>query len=425
MSKLTREQLSSVAGLSSYEASTKLGVPASTIRDARRHPKFADLEKGVESSTHPAEEKFREDKKADNTGTVSVTVLEDLEPEDILRKFGRDPEKVKITGILSESHWGSDEKGWQHSYKFATEYITDEAYDLTIKDLPLLYSQVAVQPRDELPHSLSTVRGNVIIWADPQVGKVDSRGGTPELIARVHSKRAKLEAWLQAHPAETALFASVGDEVESFENVPSQQFMNDLSFPDQLDLELTFELDFIRTLAQSHAHLTVTGVTSNHCQWRKGKDVLGKPSDDYGLYLKRQLEKALRLNTFYDHVEFEYPEPWDETVAVNIAGTKLAFAHGHQVNNPNQIVDWWKKQAFGGQASADADVLVTGHFHHFRMEEVTANPKTNKSRVWIQAPTLDNGSSWVRNKWGNDSTPGLIVFQVTPEGIDLSSLTLL
>ena len=53
------------------------------------------------------------------------------------------------------------------------------------------------------------------------------------------------------------------------------------------------------------------------------------------------------------------------------------------------------------------------------------NPSTGKSKWWLQAPTTDNGSSWFRNVGGGDSDAGLLVFDITPDGFDLSSLTVL
>lgn len=445
MSMLTQEQLDEVGGLPSREAARRLGVAKSTINDARKlarenggrlpRRKTAPVPMPEWDADGP-KENFREDWKGED-GTVDATVAaEYMSFDDIMKKFNRDPEKYRLVGTLSESHWGNEKDGWKSSYKFKTERITDDELDL-VADLPLLYSQVldsrlragatrgghsSERDGDRIPHS---PRATVVVWADPQTGKRDSRGGTPELITRMAQSWDKLQLWIEEHPADEAAFLSVGDEVESFENVPTQGFTNDLSFPDQLDLELTFELNYVRLLSETHGQVTVAGTSSNHCAWRKGKDNLGRPGDDYGLYLKKTLERALRLNDDFSHVEFVYPDVWDETNAVTVAGTKIAMAHGHQVNQPNQIADWWKKQAFGRQASADADILLTGHFHHFRMEEVDGGGPDNKPRVWIQAPTMDNGSSWVRNKWGNDSTPGILVFQVTEAGLDMQTLTML
>lgn len=429
MTKVTQEMLDRTAGYSVREGAKVLGIPKSTYGDARAAARENGGKLPYEKSepvVAPADDKesFNETRTEDNKGTITVSVLGELSQEDILRKFGRDPEKVRITGTLSEGHWGSDASGWRHTYKFSTEYITADD-ELTIKDLPLLYSQVMNDWTPE-PVPFATGKSLVVVWADIQVGKTGSRGGTPELIKRVADKRAKLQKYMDENPSTNAYFLSVGDEVESFENVAQQAFTNDLSFPDQLDLELTFELELITDLAARHETVTVGGCSSNHCRWRAGKNVLGKPADDYGLYIKRQLEKALRLNSSYDHVNFEYPEEWDETMAVDVEGTVVGIAHGHQVNNPNSIEDWWRKQVFGNQATAKADVLVTGHFHTFRAQPIGRSERTGKNRWWLQAPTLDNGSDWFRNFQGNDSDDGMLVFQIDNEkGFDIKSLDIL
>ena len=39
-------------------------------------------------------------------------------------------------------------------------------------------------------------------------------------------------------------------------------------------------------------------------------------------------------------------------------------------------------------------------------------------RLWVQAPTLDNGSDWYAMRSGEVSQPGLMVFSVTADGWD-------
>jgi hypothetical protein len=41
--------------------------------------------------------------------------------------------------------------------------------------------------------------------------------------------------------------------------------------------------------------------------------------------------------------------------------------------------------------------------------------KDGRSRWWIQMPTLDNGSDWYRQRQGDDSDPGLLVYLLYPD----------
>jgi hypothetical protein len=120
----------------------------------------------------------------------------------------------------------------------------------------------------------------------------------------------------------------------------------------------------------------------------------------------------------YAHLTVLGPQRHDETLSLDVCGTIIGLAHGHQVSQPNRIPDWWSRQTHGGQPIADADILVTGHFHHLRVEPVGRNPHSGRSRWWMQAPTMDNGSDWYRLRKGYDSDPGLLVFTVTRDGWD-------
>ena len=53
------------------------------------------------------------------------------------------------------------------------------------------------------------------------------------------------------------------------------------------------------------------------------------------------------------------------------------------------------------------------------------NPFSGRERMWLGAPTVDNGSDWYRGLRGRDSLPGTLVFDVTEDGFDLGSLTII
>jgi predicted phosphodiesterase len=123
-------------------------------------------------------------------------------------------------------------------------------------------------------------------------------------------------------------------------------------------------------------------------------------------------------------VNWVTPAEYDESVSVDFYGTRIGLVHGNQFA-PGQAVAWWQKQSFGAQAVTSADVLVHGHYHSFSASVAGRNPVSGKQRYCLGAPTLDNGSDWFRQTQGRDSDPGLMVFDITDNGFDLSSLTIL
>src|SRR5690606_10652646 len=177
-------------------------------------------------------------------------------------------------------------------------------------------------------------RALVVAWADLQVGKVGSRGGAEQLVARVMEKLAALEQRARQLKSDSCYLIDVGDCVESFENTPEQQWTNDLSFPEQLRVGRRLFTEAALRLAKLHPAMVVAAVPSNHGRWRRGKGNLGRPGDDYGIEILTSVADAFALNPdALGHVRFVVPEVWDETIALDVHGTILAAAHGHQVTN--------------------------------------------------------------------------------------------
>jgi hypothetical protein len=121
---------------------------------------------------------------------------------------------------------------------------------------------------------------------------------------------------------------------------------------------------------------------------------------------------------------WHYPAPYDESVILDVRGTLVGVVHGNQFA-PKGAPLWWAKQLHGGQPIGASDVLITGHYHVFSADSTGRNPYTGRSKQWLQCPTLDNGSDWYRNKAGDDSDPGLLVFAIDEQGYNSRSQTVL
>lgn len=345
---------------------------------------------------------------------TSAPLVSDPNFEQLLRDHGHNPDEVEIVGAVRTSRWQGYDGEWLTSFRFRFQR------KLAGIDLASLFAEVKktkVKPAPKLGGEAL-----IVVWADPQTGKVDSRGNTVNLIARVAEKRTKLEAYIKQHKTSKAFFLNAGDSIEGFENTDAQYFTNDLSLPDQLDLEATFEWSFLRLLRNHHEDVTSATVGSNHCRWRKGKGALGKPADDWGLFIQRQLKKQSDIAGL--GVKFLEPEEWSEALAVDVDGTIVGLVHGHQAS-PGKFNDFWAKQVHGGGALAHADIVVSGHYHSLLIQPSGRNPYTGRSKWHLQAPTLDNGSSWFKNFSGSDSDPGLLVFTVGEQGLNLQSLAVL
>jgi hypothetical protein len=322
---------------------------------------------------------------------------------EFLTEAGFDADLYEVVGTPRTSKWQRYDGEWLTSYRFHFRLKNS-----TGEDLKLLWSRA----KNFKPAELKTNKCTIVVgWSDTQTGKTGSRGNTTDLIARIQAKQAALEAFIKHHKPEAAVFLNVGDSIEGFENVASQGFTNDLSLMEQVDLEATFQWETLKLLAKLTGNVTAAAVGSNHCQWRRGKDKLGNPLDDWGIHIQRQLAKlAKETNT---PIKFFEPQPYDESLAIPVYDEVIGLAHGHQANRPDAIPNWWRGQSHGDQAVAEATILNTGHFHHLRVIET--GRKAGRSRWWIQMPTLDNGSDWYRQNYGDDSDPGLAVYLLYPD----------
>lgn len=332
---------------------------------------------------------------------------------DILREFGYDPEQVEV---ISTAQWRKE----QPDGTYLTSYYFKHRPKTAQLDLPALYAAANRKPKKPLTTTTSG-RVTVVALADVQAGKVGSRGGTPELIGRLTETREKLATHLRTRKPERTVLAEVGDLFEGFESGGNPMFTNDLSLAQQMDLAATEVYQFVE-LMHRHGPVDIVPVPSNHTSWRRGKQQLGRPGDDLGLFVHKQVEKVATAAGL--DATWKYPAMYDESVTLDIGGTVLGVVHGNQFN-AGRAAEWWAKQTHGGQPVGASDILLSGHYHHLCVTPTGRNPYTGRSKYWLQAPTLDNGSDWFRNIAGDDSDPGLLVFDVTDDGLDLQSLTVL
>jgi hypothetical protein len=362
------------------------------------------------------------------TGPIPVGVDIPEVTEKILRDIGYDPTTMHLGRTLRASHWqqrsavldadgkktGEFETAWLHAVK-----VEIETRGISV-DLPALYAEMSRKPPPRVHHPTAETTV-VVCWADVQTGKVDHLGGLKELLDRLEQKRVALEDYLSRAKFDHIVVADCGDIIEGFDNFPAQSRTNCLSLQDQIGVAST---EFWKTikLCTRYAAVDVLSIPSNHCAWRRaGKALAGKVTDDWGLAISKELER--RNEDASLPITFHRPPDWQETLQFDLRGTRLGMAHGHQVNNPDQIKTWWAKMTHAGVL--DCHILLTGHFHFASLRPVGKEHTSGRTRWHIQAPTLDNGSSWVRNKYGEDGDPALAVFQITPEGLDVSGFALL
>ena len=353
----------------------------------------------------------------DGTDGVAVTPGYHTEPanfDEFLIEAGFNPDEIEVIGDMRTSRWQRYDGEWLTSYRFHFRRKT------AIVNLPLLLAEAKrrVKPK---PVVSREKRALVVLWSDLQVGKVDHRGGLHEFVERVELMQSRLVEKVNAEKPDRIVFVDCGDTVEGFDNKASanQLQSNDLSIMEQVDLATTYAWQTLKMLAALVPDITYASVGSNHCQWRVRGEHVGKKTDDWGVFIGRQLA---RLSSEQElPIRFVEPQPRDESLCVDVFGDgfhRLGVVHGHQSANPNAVADWWRKQAFGRQPVSDASLLVHGHFHHLRVQEL-GSTLNGGSRFLVGAATMDNGSNWWRTSSGEDSQPGLVCL-LLEQGVDFT-----
>jgi hypothetical protein len=223
----------------------------------------------------------------EGTATTPGYLGEKTNFDDYLREAGFNPDEIEVTSdSIRTSRWQRYDGEWLTSYRFYFRRKT------AIVNLPLLLAEAKrrVKPK---PISLPGNRALVVLWSDLQVGKVDHRGGLAEFVDRVELMQSRLVALVKREKPERIVFVDCGDTVEGFDNKASanQLQSNDLSMMDQVDLATTYAWQTLKMLVALVPDITYASVGSNHCQWRVRGEQVGKKTDDWGIFIGRQLAR--------------------------------------------------------------------------------------------------------------------------------------
>jgi hypothetical protein len=300
---------------------------------------------------------------------------------------------------------------WRYRFKVVPQAVAFQRTAIT---------ELAKYVKTRRSRPAKTITGHahaeIVCLADLQIGKVDERGGTPELEARFYGAMAEVIARLKKSKPALIVLAELGDGCENFMNTSDQAYSNDRNLIAQLDLHATFLTYAATELAKLAPKLIIVGVPSNHMEaQRVGGKPVGGPENDYGLLTLSQLKRAFSLNPkAFGHVEFAWPGPFEVSIVLNVAGHNVMFTHGHYTRGAgaaDSVPKWLERQFAAEYDYHAARMVITGHYHHLRIQQIIGG------RWWLQCPALDNGSSWLKRINGQgDSDAGILVVRVDPAG---------
>lgn len=356
----------------------------------------------------------------------SMRPLETAEDWDhIFAQFNLDPQQFEVVGdTVRCSTWQQSKRTDNGDRDVINLYSYRALFRRRMEaiDLPALTAAVQrtrIRPVKPTP----STRVTHVVYGDPQWGKSGSRGELTAILERMEQKRDALDGYMRSRPAGRSFFWDAGDGVENIHSVAAQLGTNNLSLPKQVDAYAHDMWQYLTLMAKFGPIETVI-CPSNHAQWRRGKELLGLPTDDWGVHVHERIaDKASVVAGM--NLTAHFPDDWDEAVSVDIGPIKIGLIHGHQARSLDRVPEMWKSHTHGNGPLHDVDVLISGHWHVPKLTFTGRSPRTGKSKLHIGAATLDNGSDWWRNIDGSDADPGLIVFQTDENGFDLTSFAIL
>ena len=257
-----------------------------------------------------------------------------------------------------------------------------------------------------------------VVLGDWQIGKSDGDGlrGT---VTRIRQAIFDVEGRVRelrriGRPLGTLFVEWTGDSVEGCTGFYAMQtFGVELDRREQTKVTRRLLRDALMRWSRLFDSVVVLAVGGNHGEQRNSR---GKAFTTFGdnddLAIVEQVGEVLAGNPdAFGHVRIVIP-PDHLAVTAEAAGWIVGVTHGHVSRGSGtaeiKLRRWYEQAAGGKQPVGDADILVTGHYHHLRVADWGGC-------VWAQCPALDGGSEWWRMTSGESSAPGVLTFASYPE----------
>lgn len=333
----------------------------------------------------------------------------------VLRIWGLNPDEFDVVEPILFNVWGNPEESLNRQWKgkVVRKVVNDHR-----SDIDALMRDIGKHKPPKIKIE-ETAGWLTVLVADWQVGKRDG-DGLRGLVGRWQTAVGDVAVrWKQltkmGYKLKGITVLCLGDLVEGCDNhYAMQTFSVELDRRDQVKVARRLLRDALIEWSKFAPEILVAAVGGNHGENRRGGKAFTTFNDNDDVALVESVAEILSANPeAFGHIKFAIPRD-DLTLTLELEGKIIGLTHGHLAGTGNTVENklrtWMANQALGKQKMADADILVTGHYHHFRMADWGGV-------VWMQAPALDGGSDWWVQMSGQHSQAGVLTFVVTESGI--------
>lgn len=315
---------------------------------------------------------------------------------ELFSEFDLDPDKWEVVSVR-KSRWQNHAGEWLEAARVSVKPAHRTHHDTDYEKLIEEISKWEPTKREVHTGPLFAIYA----IGDTQYGK-DAGGGTEATVQRVlkaidESVARHTELLKLGRKIGTVVLPQLGDCIEGSSSQGGRIISrSDLGVTQQVRIGRRLLMAWVKAFAPLCEELIIPVVPGNHDEPHRLQ--MTDPIDSWQVEVAAAVQDACAENPALSHVIFRYPASDHATLAIDLGGTILGLAHGHQSKDMGK---WLHGQATGRTPVGHADVLMTGHFHHFRADQIGP-------RLWIQVPAMDGGSAWFRDKSGLESPTGIV-----------------
>jgi predicted phosphodiesterase len=319
--------------------------------------------------------------------------------DDLIREAELDPEEVEVVGDPQIRGWDAAIGNGQIK---RMRYFRINVRRRTLStDLDELV-KAAKRRRGVSTHAESAISGNsafVVALGDLQLGKADGDGVEGTVQRFLDTTAAAVQRYKRIAKGAPIYLLHLGDCIEGMVSQGgANTWRTTLTTTEQVRLYRRLVIEQVKALSAITPQLVVAGVPGNHDEAHRPLHTYG---DSWAIDSLAAVRDALDLAGTYEHVTVHTPARDELTLTLDVCGTIVGLAHGHQWR-AGQHVNWWAKQAHGRQDIGDAHLLLSGHLHHLRVEQ------TGSDKTFLQVPALESGSQWWKHRTGEWGQPGIV-----------------
>lgn len=332
---------------------------------------------------------------------------------ELLAVWGLDPEKYEVIEPVQYRAWDANIGGGEIKRMF---YYRARIQSRLVggRDVEEIFETIK-HYKARRPDVTSGELAFVWCIADLQIGKGDG-DGTPGTVQRFLDGIAAIKKRVAdlrqvGRSIGTLYVAGLGDCVENIAgHYATQTFATDLNMTEQVRVIRRLIVRGVFELAPLFDRVVMLAVPGNHGEAvrHKGKAIT-PAADNWDVECFTAAYEVISQHPDFGHVSLFVPEGNNLDLTVDMAGTIVTLAHGHQFPAGNSKMcgaqRWWADQAHGMQQPGESTLLLSGHLHHFKIERTGF-------KTYIQAPSLDGGSEWWRNLTGSNTPPGILTLVV-------------